>query len=86
MSRYVIMARENYPGAAIKELCRCNGRPYDIKDALSNFKVLGPLGTPIPKYNHVQILELDRRPNEQSTAKYSAYARKEHNCPTTASI
>ena len=57
MTRYVIMARENYPGAPIKEICRCNAWPYDIKDALSNFMVLGPLGTPIPKYSHVQILK-----------------------------
>ena len=80
------MARENYPGAPIKEICRCHAWAKDIKNALVGLLEPGPLGTPIPKYNHVQILELDRRPNEQSTAKYSAYARKEHNCPTTASI
>lgn len=56
MSRYVIMGRENWPGAPIKEICRCDARPHDIKNALVAFKEIGPCGTLIPKYSHVQIM------------------------------
>ena len=37
MNRYVIMARENYPGAMIKEICRCGAWPENIKNALIAF-------------------------------------------------
>ena len=51
------MARENYPGAPIKEICRCHAWAKDIKNALVGLLEPGPLGTPIPKYNHVEILD-----------------------------
>ena len=57
MSRYVIMACENYPGVPIKEICRCHAWAKDIKNALVGWHEPGPLGTPIPKYNHVEILD-----------------------------
>lgn len=57
MSRYVIVARENYPGAPIKEICRCNSWPADLKNALMDYTVTGSLGTAIRKYAHVQILD-----------------------------
>jgi len=55
---YVILGRDNYPGAPIREICRCNGRADDIKNALTVFKEIGPLGTLIPRFNHVEILDL----------------------------
>jgi len=68
MSRgYVIMAKENYPGAQIKEICRCNGNAQDICNALADYTVTGSQGTRIYKYNHVEILELSaRKPREAS--------------------
>ena len=68
MNRYVIMARENYPGAQIKEICRCHAWPADIKNALMDYTVTGALGTRIHKYNHVEILDLavkrERKPRK----------------------
>ena len=58
MNRYVIMARENWPGAHIKEICRCNSNPQDIRNALADYTVTGSQGTRIYKYNHVEILKV----------------------------
>ena len=59
MSRsYVIMARENYPGANIKEICRCNGNANDIRNALADYTVTSSQGTRIYKYNHVEIMKV----------------------------
>jgi len=69
MRRYVIMARENYPGANIKEVCRCNGSAIDIRNALYDFTVLGACGTPIHKYNHVEILDLAPRKKASAQMK-----------------
>ena len=65
MKRYVIMAKENYPGATIKEICRCETNAKVIRDALADFTVTGSQGTRIYKFNHVEILELSpRKPRE----------------------
>ena len=70
MNRYVIMARENYPGAQIKEICRCDAWPETIRAALADYTVLGARGTAIHKYNHVEILDLavkrERKPRKTS--------------------
>jgi hypothetical protein len=58
MKGSVIVARENWPGAPIKEICRCNGNAKDIRNALADYTVSGAGGTPIHKYNHVEILDL----------------------------
>ena len=63
------MARENYPGANIKEVCRCNGSAIDIRNALYDFTVLGACGTPIHKYNHVEILDLAPRKKASAQMK-----------------
>jgi len=66
MKGYVIMAKENYPGASIKEICRCNGNAQDIRNALADYTVTGSQGTRIYKFNHVEILELSaRKPKEE---------------------
>ena len=65
MKRYVIMAKENYPGATIKEICRCNSNPNDIRNALADYTVTGSLGTRIYKYNHIEILDVSpKKPRE----------------------
>jgi len=70
MSRsYVIMARENYPGANIKEICRCNGNANDIRNALADYTVTGSQGTRIYKYNHVEILEVSARKQKEARAQ-----------------
>jgi len=61
MKRYVIMAKENYPGATIKEICRCNSNPNDIRNALADYTVTGALGGTIFKYNHVEILDISKK-------------------------
>jgi len=70
MSRtYVIMAKENYPGATIKEICRCNGNAQDIRNALSDYTVTGSQGTRIYKFNHVEILEVSARKPREARAQ-----------------
>ena len=70
MSRtYVIMAKENYPGATIKEICRCNGNAQDIRNALSDYTVTGSQGTRIYKFNHVEILEVSARKPKEARAQ-----------------
>jgi len=65
MKRYVIMAKENYPGATIKEVCRCDTNAKVIRDALADYTVTGSQGTRIYKFNHVEILEVSaRKPRE----------------------
>ena len=76
MRRYVIMARENYPGANIKEVCRCNGSAIDIRNALYDYTVLGACGTPIHKYNHVEILDL--APRKKASAQMKKPMRNIH--------
>ena len=66
MKGSVIMARENWPGAPIKEICRCNGFAEDIRNALVDYTITGSQGTRIHKYNHVEILEVSvRKPREE---------------------
>lgn len=60
-NRYVIMARENYPGAQIREVCRCDSNPKDLRNALADYTVTGALGTRIHKFNHVEILTISRQ-------------------------
>ena len=70
MSRtYVIMAKENYPGATIKEICRCNGNAQDIRNALADYTVTGSQGTRIYKFNHVEILEVSARKPREARAQ-----------------
>ena len=69
MKRYVIMAKENYPGANMKEICRCNGNATDIRNALADYTVTGSQGTRIYKYNHVEILELSARKPMEARAQ-----------------
>jgi len=69
MKGYVIMAKENYPGASIKEICRCNGNAQDIRNALADYTVTGALGTRIYKYNHVEILEVSARKPREARAQ-----------------
>jgi len=65
MKRYVIMAKENYPGAVIREICRCETNAKVIRDALADYTVTGSQGTRIYKFNHVEILEVSaRKPKE----------------------
>jgi hypothetical protein len=65
MKRYVIMAKENYPGAVLREICRCDTNAKVIRDALADYTVTGSQGTRIYKFNHVEILELSpRKPRE----------------------
>ena len=67
MKRYVIMAKENYPGAVIKEICRCETNAKVIRDALADYTVTGSQGTRIYKFNHVEIMEVSaRKPREAS--------------------
>ena len=58
MNRYVIMARENWPGAVMREICRCNSNAGDIRNALADYTVTGSQGTRIYKYNHVEIMKV----------------------------
>ena len=60
------MARENWPGAPIKEICRCNGYAEDIRNALADYTVTGSQGTRIYKYNHVEIIDVSRKQREAS--------------------
>jgi len=78
MKRYVIMAKENYPGATIKEICRCNGNAQDIRNALADYTVTGSHGTRIYKYNHVEILELSARKRKDTSAQMKKPIRNIH--------
>jgi len=69
MNRYVIMAKENYPGATIKEICRCNSNPGDIRNALADYTVTGSQGTRIYKYNHVEILKVSGIKRKETSAQ-----------------
>jgi len=69
MKSYVIMAKENYPGATIKEICRCNGNAKVIRDALADYTVTGSQGTRIYKFNHVEILEVSARKPKEARAQ-----------------
>lgn len=68
-NRYVIMARENYPGAQIREVCRTTCHPKDIRNALADYTVTGALGTRIHKYNHVEIMKVSRTRQEGTVAQ-----------------
>ena len=69
MKRYVIMAKENYPGAVIREICRCETNAKVIRDALADYTVTGSQGTRIYKFNHVEILELSARKPMEARAQ-----------------
>jgi len=69
MKRYVIMAKENYPGATIKEICRCETNAKVIRDALADYTVTGSQGTRIYKFNHVEILEVSARKPKEARAQ-----------------
>jgi hypothetical protein len=69
MKRYVIMAKENYPGASIKEICRCDTNAKVIRDALADYTVTGSQGTRIYKFNHVEILEVSARKPKEARAQ-----------------
>ena len=69
MKRYVIMAKENYPGAVIREICRCETNAKVIRDALADYTVTGSQGTRIYKFNHVEILEISPRKKTEACAQ-----------------
>ena len=69
MKRYVILAKENYPGATIKEICRCETNAKVIRDALADYTVTGSQGTRIYKFNHVEILEVSARKPKEARAQ-----------------
>jgi len=69
MKRYVIMAKENYPGATIKEICRCETNAKVIRDALADYTVTGSQGTRIYKYNHVEIIDVSVKKQKEARAQ-----------------
>ena len=69
MKRYVIMAKENYPGAVIREICRCETNAKVIRDALADYTVTGSQGTRIYKFNHVETLEISPRKKTEACAQ-----------------
>ena len=69
MKRYVILAKENYPGATIKEICRCDTNAKVIRDTLADYTVTGSQGTRIYKFNHVEILEVSARKPKEARAQ-----------------
>ena len=69
MKRYVILAKENWPGAVIREICRCETNAKVIRDALADFTVTGSQGTRIYKFNHVEILEISPRKKREKGAQ-----------------
>ena len=75
MKSYVIMAKENYPGATIKEICRCNGNAKVIRDALADYTVTGSQGTRIYKFNHVEIMEVSARKPREARAQMKKLIR-----------
>ena len=78
MKRYVIMAKENYPGATIKEICRCDTNAKVIRDALADYTVTGSQGTRIYKFNHVEILEVSARKPKEARAQMKKPMRNIH--------
>ena len=78
MKRYVIMAKENYPGATIKEICRCETNAKVIRDALADYTVTGSQGTRIYKFNHVEILEVSARKPKEARAQMKKPMRNIH--------
>jgi hypothetical protein len=82
MNRYVIMARENYPGAQIREICRTSSYPKDIRNALADYTVTGSQGTRIHKYNHVEILTITRHKTvaqmKKPKSNVKPFAQSEH--------
>lgn len=77
-NRYVILAKENYPGANIKEICRCNSNPGDIRNALADYTVTGSQGTRIYKYNHVEILKVSGIKRKDASAQMKNPMRNIH--------
>ena len=75
MKRYVIMAKENYPGATIKEICRCETNAKVIRDALADYTVTGSQGTRIYKFNHVEIMEVSARKPREARAQMKKLIR-----------
>ena len=69
MKGSVIMARENWPGAPIKEVCRCNGFAEDIRNALADYTITGSQGTRIHKYNHVEIIDVSVKKQKEARAQ-----------------
>jgi predicted metal-dependent RNase len=69
MKGSIIMARENWPGAPVKEVCRCNGFAEDIRNALADYTVTGSQGTRIHKYNLVEIVDVSRRRQKEASAQ-----------------
>ena len=69
MKRYVILAKENWPGAVIREICRCETNAKVIRDALADYTVTGSQGTRIYKFNHVEILEVSPRKKKEARAQ-----------------
>ena len=69
MKRYVILAKENWPGAVIREICRCETNAKVIRDALADYTVTGSQGTRIYKYNHVEIMEVSPRKKKEARAQ-----------------
>ena len=78
MKGSVIMARENWPGAPIKEVCRCNGFAEDIRNALADYTVTGSQGTRIHKYNLVEIVDVSRRKPKEASAQMKKPMRNIH--------
>ena len=69
MKFYVILAKENWPGAVIREICRCETNAKVIRDALADYTVTGSQGTRIYKFNHVEILEVSARKPREARAQ-----------------
>ena len=76
MKGSVIMARENWPGAPIKEVCRCNGFAEDIRNALADYTITGSQGTRIHKYNHVEIIDVSVKKQKEARAQMKKPERK----------
>jgi len=76
MNRYVIMARENWPGAVMREICRCNSNAGDIRNALADYTVTGSQGTRIYKYNHVEILKVSVRKQREQKGEEGAQMKR----------
>ena len=69
MKFYVILAKENWPGAVIREICRCETNAKVIRDALADYTVTGSQGTRIYKFNHVEIMEVSVRRQREAGAQ-----------------
>jgi len=69
MKFYVILAKENWPGAVIREICRCETNAKVIRDALADYTVTGSQGTRIYKFNHVEIMEVSARKPREARAQ-----------------